>query len=186
MKVDGGATIQTYTGGQIHLTEPRADEIHIADIAHSLSMQCRFTGHTAWHYSVAQHCILVSDIVAPQFQLEALLHDATEAYLCDLSRPLKHFTELGEHYLKIEARLDRVIRHAFVLPLTMSPEVKKADNTLLYVEKSALLPTMEWTHDWGERDRFDIAIERWTPAEAEVNYLARFERLWDERIVRTA
>lgn len=175
LKMDAGATIETYAGLQIHLLDPRPEEICIEDIAHSLSLQCRFTGHTKYHYSVAQHCYLASLIVSPAFALEALLHDATEAYLCDLSRPLKHFSQLGKEYLLVEDKLDRVIRAKFGLPLTMSPEVKRADTTMLYLEKDALMKPRDWAHEWGGYDiPTDIQIRSWTPPLAESAYLSRF------------
>lgn len=175
LKMDAGATIETYTGLQIHLLDPRPEEICIEDIAHALALQCRFTGHTKYHYSVAQHCYLTSLIVSPTFALEALLHDATEAYLCDLSRPLKHFSQLGKEYLLVEDKLDRVIRAKFGLPLTMSPEVKRADTTMLYLEKDALMKPCDWTHEWGGYDIPDyIQIRSWTPPLAESVYLSRF------------
>lgn len=176
--LDGGATIQTFTGGQFHLLEPRAEEIYIEDIAHALSMQCRFTGHTRFHYSVAQHSYLASLMVPAQFQLEALLHDAAEAYICDMSRPLKHFSEMGKYYLEIEERINKVIREKFCLPSKMSPQVKEADNALLYVEKDALLPKMEWTHDWGKSaEHTNITIIKWPPRTAESIFLHQFNLL---------
>lgn len=81
--------ILTYTGRAFDLAAPRADLISTVDIAHSLSMICRFGGHPRRHYSVAQHSLLVAGIVPPEHQLIALLHDATEAYVGDMVRPIK-------------------------------------------------------------------------------------------------
>lgn len=175
--IDGGATIETFTGRQFHILEPREEEICIEDIAHALAMQCRFTGHTKFHYSVAQHSYLASLIVSEEFRLEALLHDASEAYIGDMSRPLKHFSECGRHYLQIETRIERVIRKKFGLPPTMSPEVKEADNSLLYVEKRELMPPCDWTHDWGGHKEIDILIRSCTPSEARYLFYKRCEQL---------
>ncbi|MGE8297334.1 MAG: phosphohydrolase [Pseudomonas sp.] len=76
------------------LLNPRAESILTTDLAHALSLVCRFNGHCAWHYSVAQHCLLVAYIIekeggTPEEQLAGLLHDGTEAYISDLTRPLK-------------------------------------------------------------------------------------------------
>lgn len=76
------------------LLNPQADRVTPTDLAHALSNVCRFNGHCAWHYSVAQHSILVADIIAleggtTEDQLAGLLHDGTEAYISDLTRPLK-------------------------------------------------------------------------------------------------
>lgn len=81
--------ILTRSGRKFDLARPTADMVDPADIAHSLSMQCRFNGHTSRYYSVAQHSYLVADLVPAEDQLAGLLHDATEAYVGDLVRPLK-------------------------------------------------------------------------------------------------
>ena len=177
MKIDGGATIETYTGLQFHILEPHPEEVNITDIAHALSMQCRFTGHTRFYYSVAQHSYLASFLVPPQFQLEALLHDASEAYIGDMSRPLKHFSECGRLYLEIEAKIEAVIKKKFGLPPTMSPEVKEADNSLLYAEKNALMEPCDWTHTWGKYEEIDATIQPWEPQYAETQFLRRYRQL---------
>src|SRR5690606_2723306 len=81
--------IVTRSGRKFDLANPTADMVDTADLAHSLSMQCRFNGHTSSFYSVAQHCLLVAELVPEEHKLAALLHDATEAYVGDLVRPLK-------------------------------------------------------------------------------------------------
>lgn len=171
------AWIQTYHGGVFHLLDPQPEEILIEDIAHALAMQCRFTGHTKWHYSVAQHSVLASQIVKPGFELEALLHDASEAYAADLNRPLKHYTEMGKHYMVIEDIIQSAIARKFGIPEHMSPEVKVADNAMLYAEKAALMPPMEWDTRCGDGIVANIAIEPWTPAEAEGRFLRRYAEL---------
>lgn len=176
MKIDSGATIETYTGLQFHILEPRPEEVCITDIAHALSMQCRFTGHTRFYYSVAQHSYLVSFLVPQQFQLEALLHDASEAYIGDMSRPLKHFSECGRLYLEIEAKIEAVIKKKFGLPPTMSPEVKEADNSLLYAEKAALMKPCDWTDTWGKYKEIDAEIKPWEPRYAETHFLHRYNQ----------
>jgi len=172
-----GPTIETFTGRAFHLLEPRIDEIDIRDIAHALSLLCRFTGHVKHHYSVAQHCWYASMIVPEGFELEALLHDSPEAYVNDLSRPLKHFTEAGKYYREVEHKIESVIRRKFGLPSEMSPEVKIADNTMLYAEKAALMKPCEWSTNWGEHGKINFEIERWTPENAEHAYLWRFRQL---------
>jgi hypothetical protein len=172
------AWIQTYSGLRFNILAPQQNQITIEDIAHALSMQCRFTGHTMFHYSVAQHSVLASTVVPPRFAFEALLHDASEAFIGDMSRPLKHFTKAGQEYLLIEANIEQAIQKKFNLPASMSAEVKAADNAMLYTEKAALLPSMEWGTRWGDSiEPAQVKIEPWNPFEAEKKFLYRYQEL---------
>lgn len=128
--------IQTFSGQHFDLTDPQPDTIRIEDIAHALSQINRFTGHTQRPYSVAQHSLQASYIVAPQFALEALLHDAHEAYTGDVSAPLK---SLLPDYRALEDRIEAAVRSRFGLPATMSPEVKRADMIMLATERRDVL-----------------------------------------------
>ena len=131
--------ILTYTGRAFDLAAPRADLISTVDIAHALSMTCRFGGHTRRHYSVAQHSLLVASIVPPEHQLVALLHDATEAYIGDMVRPLK-MSGLMEDYCSIERRLWLAICDHFHLDPELPPCVKEADMIALATERRDLMP----------------------------------------------
>lgn len=82
--------IQTFSGRQFFPLEPRVEDVCIEDIAHGLSNLCRYAGHCECFYSVAQHCLLVSRVVPREHALRGLLHDASEAYLIDVPRPIKH------------------------------------------------------------------------------------------------
>src|SRR5271165_7548492 len=86
-----GDWIQTYTGRVMYPLDPRPEEINIIDIAHALSNLCRFTGHVRTFYSVAEHSVRVSQHCDPKDALWGLLHDASEAYLADMSRPMKRY-----------------------------------------------------------------------------------------------
>jgi hypothetical protein len=81
--------VQTYTGARVDLLDPKPEAINITDIAHHLAQICRFTGATREHYSVAQHSVLVAAMVPPECAFRALLHDAHEAYMGDISQPVK-------------------------------------------------------------------------------------------------
>ena len=109
------AAIETYSGKWFDILNPQPEMIDIESIAHATSMVCRFSGHTRHHYSVAQHSWLGSYLVPRENALEFLLHDASEAYIGDMSRPLKHCTEAGKHYREVEARITAVIREVFGL-----------------------------------------------------------------------
>lgn len=135
-----GDWILTASGVEFWPLDPRANDIVVWDIAHSLSNMCRFTGHCRQFYSVAQHSLLVASIVAPEDRKWALLHDASEAYLTDLPRPLKRYSVMGEEYRRIEAKLMAVICERFELPAECPESVKRADNILLATEKRDLMP----------------------------------------------
>lgn len=123
--------ITTYSGLHFDYRKPTVDAICIEDIAKGLSHECRFTGQLDRFYSVAQHSVECSYIVPDRFKLEALLHDAAEAYCKDIPSPLK---QILPDYQFIEQTVDITIRLKFQLPLNMSVEVKQADLILLATE----------------------------------------------------
>lgn len=135
--------ILTRTAKRFDLLEPTAAMVEPADIAHALSMQCRFNGHVRAFYSVAQHCLVVADLVPAQYQLEALLHDATEAYVGDLVSPLKH--ALPE-YRQIEMRVWHAISRRFDIDPVLPPCVHDADLIALATERRDLMASHpdEW------------------------------------------
>lgn len=107
-------------GGQlIDYNNPTAEMIHIEDIATALSHTCRFGGHVRQFYSVAQHCVLVAMMMkldgngSGELVLEGLLHDASEAYLGDVIKPLKEL--IAPVYAPIERRFEAVIAERFEL-----------------------------------------------------------------------
>lgn len=177
--------IQTYTGRKVDVTEGlSADDIDIEDIAHALSMQCRFGGHCEAFYSVAQHSVHVAEVVSdwmgePGFTFEALLHDAAEAYLLDLPRPIKHAPALAE-YRALDKRVDRVVRAHFGLPETMSAEVKEADEIMLATEALALMKHK--ANGWELRARpIPKRIAPWSPREAKAAFLTMFKIASDRK-----
>lgn len=168
-----GDWIQTYTGRQFWPLDPRPEEIFIEDIAHALSMQCRFGGHVKAFYSVAQHSVEVSNVVLRTHGLWGLLHDASEAYLVDLPRPLKHFGDLGKWYKFAESALMVAIAERFGLQWPMPTEVEMADDCVLAAEKRDLLapepaPWAQLPQPWPEK------IKARSAATSERLFLARF------------
>ena len=134
---DGG--IFTFTGEYIHPLNPEIDRIHIDDIAYSLATQNRFTGHAYPPYSIGQHSIHVAELVDDEFKLEALLHDGGETYMSDIAKPVKR-AEGMEQYRAIESRLDEAVAKRFGLSYPHSPEIKVADNLMLWAEMRDLMP----------------------------------------------
>lgn len=174
MKARIGDWLQVASGTVFYPLDPRAEEIHIEDIAHALSMQCRYTGHVARFYSVAEHSVHVSRAVPPEYALWGLLHDASEAYLVDIPRPLKRFMP---QYHEWEAALMRVICERFGLPIDMPASVKDIDNRMLATEKAVLMGPCE--REWMDTGPAlpDVAIECWYPGTGKKLFLDRFWEL---------
>ncbi len=172
-----GDWIQTYTGGKMYPLDPRVAEIDIQDIAHSLAMQCRFNGHTNKFYSVAEHSCHVHDILPAQHKLAGLLHDASEAYLCDLPRPLKRSGDFAKPYLEAEEMLMNAIAAKFGFDFTDWPAIEAADNWLLGTEALQLMAPLH--PDWRDiRQRVDgLILPCWTPQEAREQFLQRYAAL---------
>jgi hypothetical protein len=173
------AWIQTYSGGTFHILDPQQDEILITDIGHSLAMQCRFTGHVRRFYSVAEHCVLGSRLVPSKDALWFLLHDASEAYIADINRPLKHFTGIGPEYIPVEEAIMKAVCKKFRLAEEQPVSIKKFDNIMLFTEKEQLLSPMDWDSKWGgsEIEAADVKVKCWAPEVAEVEFLHRFYEL---------
>ena len=173
-----GDWMQTFTGRQFWPIDPRPEEVSIVDIAHSLSNQCRYAGHCKSFYSVAQHSVMVSYICAPEDALWGLLHDAAEAYLVDLPRPIKRFSDLGWHYKQVEARLMQVLCLRFNLPVDEPASVSKADDVVLVTEMRDLMgmPPTQWRESLANKP-LESAIIPWGPRASKNKFLRRFEEL---------
>lgn len=171
-----GDWIQTYTGS-FTFDDDSISCIHLNDIARSLSHICRFTGHCESFYSVAQHSVHCSEIVPPEFALEALMHDAAEAYIGDISRPLKElFKRETGCLVRVEANIMRRIARKFDLDMDRAHvAVKRADNVMLATEKRDLFSTeLPWK---GMLSPLPWHIEPWTSDEAFVAFMERFREL---------
>lgn len=171
--------ILTVSGNYISFVEPADNAVLVEDIAHALANICRFAGHTREFYSVAQHSVLVSFIVPPADALAGLFHDAGEAYLGDVTRPLK---QLLPDYCAIEARLQADIFQKLGLPAELPPSVKRADRILLATEQRDLMPPHndDWPLIAGIEPLAD-RIEPWTPWLARTMFLDRYRELTGHR-----
>ena len=174
--------IETYTGLKFNPIDPDPDEIMVSDIAHALSHKCRYTGHCWAFYSVAQHSVLVSNIVPDEFALDGLLHDAAEAYLPDVAFPIKHnFPKLVE----IEDNMHRVIATKFGLTYPYPPEVTDVDRRITIDESRSFMASkgLWWHHDI-EDGFFEHDIQPMTSEQAKQKFLERFYELVHVRVLQ--
>lgn len=172
------AYIGTYTGKKFFLLKPRLKDIDIKDIAHGLALQCRWTGQCRFHYSIAQHSYYCSFLGPDNEALDRLMHDASESFMGDMNRPLKHFTDAGVAYRKQEAVIQHLICKKFGLSLLEPSSVKIADNQMLMTEKKQLLKPADWMGVWGDQNAIvKIKITKWSPEKAEKMFLKRFKEL---------
>lgn len=171
--------IATSTGKHIDFVNITPDQICIEDIARGLSNECRFAGQLESFYSVAQHSVYVSQIVPPEYALEALLHDAAEAYIKDIPSPLK---AMLPDYKAVEKRIEAVIRENFGLPPAMTVDVHYADLVMLATEKRdfEIDPSSHWPMLDSAPPHDDIIIQPLTPPQAYHQFMARFEILTTE------
>lgn len=183
--------IELRSGGYLHLDDPDPTLICFDDVAHGLSNICRFTGQCRRFYSVAEHAVLVSVrlmiVGAPtEVQLAGLHHDDSEAFLTDISRPLKL---LLPGYRELEQRMSACVRQA--LGVQMLPfddaRVKEADDWALAAEAYHLMPSRgsEWFVD-GLYDAADFTAPRLfdvgvTPGQARKLFTERHELLAGKR-----
>jgi hypothetical protein len=190
--------IQTYTGKEVDPLNPNIDDINIVDIAHALSNLCRYTGHCSVFYSVAEHSVVgaleLSEYIKyglDRFtylgdveknilncQKQYFLHDASEAYLNDIARPVKPNLP---GYKKIEEDLTKIIYQKFGLEYPYNWYVKDMDNIMLYSESQYLFSsTKDWTYEkdsWQlEKDKFRF----YSPKDAKIWFLETYERLFNK------
>lgn len=172
-------SIITFTGKRMDPWAPVAEDIDIRDIAHALSNICRFTGHVKEFYSVGEHAVLVADLLAGEDQKWGLLHDASEAYIADVSRPVKQQPGMAL-YREAEERLQQLIYRKFGLTGIPPERLKWADDMALNSEARSLMPLTYKGHPLfgGLVVVPSDAIKPLRPWEAEELFLKRFGELW--------
>lgn len=182
--------IATYSGKLVNPLDLKPEDIDIHDIAHALSNICRYGGHVRKFYSVAQHSIIMLDLLKgvaapPDEQLQGLLHDAEEAYILDFPNPIKKLAAFDE-YRKICSHATNAIMWAFDLPVELSGRIKRFDQELVTLEARQLMQVApEWE---DELARFEPGFPRfsilpWDPHVARHHFLRAFE---DTQKLRTS
>jgi uncharacterized protein len=189
------------TGKKFFPLRPNPADFDIRDIARHLSMLCRYVGGVSKFYSVAEHCVRVSRRVEQLMVLDdaypedsgavlynakwALLHDASEAYMGDMSRPVKHASVMSQ-YRALERQLQQELVKAFGLEETEPAIVKQVDIEMLGTEARQLKQPIhpDWHHDApGGKLAEEIPglVLGWDPTTAERVFLSRYEKLWGKR-----
>ena len=164
--------IQTFSGRKVYPLDLTPSMVCLEDIAHALSMKCRFTGHCDRFYSVAQHSILVASWIArdnPELMRDALMHDAAEYILPDVAGPIKPFLP---GFKELEHQVEKVIAKRFDLTFPRSPIIKHWDNVLVVTERAQLMkdvPALKW--DVPAECLKNYTIDCWSPEVAERNFL---------------
>jgi hypothetical protein len=172
-----GFHVGTASGRPYWPLDPQEEDIHLPDLPIQLSRICRFNGalrpDIAGVYTVAQHLCYAHDVAPTELKLEALMHDAHEAYVHDIVKPLK----LGlPDYQDVERLNEIVLRRKIGLPKKPSPEVKEIDKRLFATEKRDLCPKEKPGLNWGKlAEPYPFTIKILTPMRARREMIARMK-----------
>ena len=170
--------ISLLSGAMFNYTDPDASDVTIEDIATALSHVCRFAGHISRFYSVAQHVVNTSYIVAPEHAFSALMHDTAEAFTNDLPTPLKAALPV---FKELEVSIESAMSRKFGFQYPLHPAVKLADLQMLKLEKDRLKDSSEhWAILEGvEADhlRTLVDLSPMSSARARQLFLDRYEEL---------
>ncbi len=169
---DRGAWMQTQSGKRFYPLDPKPSEVHIEDIAHALSNLSRFNGHTKKFYSVAQHSCLVHDYMPANLKKLGLMHDATEAYIGDMIRPIKYYNQF---FQDIEEKVWLAIRKKFRISESPSSVkvLKHWDNMICAAEKRDLHPASEFWFGMPDPEGV-LPIRPWPSSYAKGQFMRRF------------
>ncbi len=178
ISIGKGPRIMLASGSWFDFLDPESSAFTIEDIAQGLGNICRYAGQCRQFYSVAEHSLHVS-AVSPTNKLEALLHDAAEAFLGDVTRPLK---QLLPEYKRIEKNVERTIFRRFDLDFSALAALKKVDLSVLAAEQVQIMPpgTDYWSSESGILPA-NITIKFLQPKAATTAFLSRFRELSAKR-----
>lgn len=168
--------MQTFTGNQFWPTKPRLMDIDLYDIAGPLARQCRYGGHCVKFYSVAEHCVHVARFAPDHLKLQALMHDASEAYLVDIPSPLKKHIP---RYYEYEDALMQLIATKFGFNYPLDPAVKMIDMALLDDERRQNMTRIDCSNElWGNTvPGTGAALQFWPPGEAQRQFLITYDQV---------
>jgi len=168
--------ILTHQNIRFDLDKPKPEMIDPEDIAHALANICRFTGHTNRYYSVAEHCVHCSFLVEPKLMLNALLHDAAEAYYGDINSPLKAMIPWVK---TLERRALHAIAERFGVGYQFEHDgVVLADELMLHREAIELMPLNNWADKRkAKKTESKVSLRCWDPERAKRMFLSRLEML---------
>ena len=169
--------IETYCGRAFFPLMPRAADVAIVDIAHALAHQCRYSGHTEFFYSTAQHCCLLADFVerrmdgSPLDCLQILLHDCGEAYLVDVPRPVKQFMP---EFRRWDYAITMCVRSwAGLADVPIPPWQDDIDSRIIHDERAQVMSASGL--DWKQRgEPLGVVIAPWSDRMAEQQFLMRY------------
>lgn len=176
-----GPFVQTWSGHAFYPFDPKPDEVEIEDIAHALANSCRFNGHCEVFYSIAQHAYVVSNIVPPADALAGLLHDAAEAYVGDMVRPLK--IRMPD-FDAVEHRIWLAIAERYGLDPELPETVRRADDVMLATEWRDLMVQGVWKWQDFNVKPLEQPIEPVNALTARTIFLDRFYQLTRPASVR--
>lgn len=167
--------IETFTGRKVFPLAMTPDQVDLFDIAHSLSLTCRYNGHSAFFYSVAEHSVHVARLASPANALWGLLHDAAEAYLPDVASPIKPSIP---GFAEMEEQVMRAVAGHFGLSWPQPSEVKAIDTAMLLTEAKALLPSQGKSWKWTAYvQSAPVDLQLWSPADAKDRFLETYAAL---------
>ena len=165
--------MRTRSGGRFFPSNPRPEDIEILDLASGIARECRYGGQMPGWYSVAEHSLLVAQILPEPLKFQGLMHDAPEGLIRDMTRPNK---VLLADYRELEDRVWLAVASRFGLPYELHPLVKVADDAVLLAERMQLFP--DDRDDWSIKGTpADVTVTQMPYDVAEAEFLTMFHHL---------